>query len=137
MSINRGEIWMVDFGQQSGEDDHLQHGLRPVVIVSNDTANRHSPVVHCVPLTSRVRKKRYMPTHVFISARQAAGLARDSIAQCEQLQAVNESAMRDRIGCVTEHQMHQIDVGIQVQLALENRHKGGAADDGSGAQELP
>lgn len=42
--IRRGDIWMVDFGVPEDENDHKLHGIRPVVIVSNDSANRHSTV---------------------------------------------------------------------------------------------
>ena len=49
--IRRGDIWMVDFGVPEDENDHKLHGIRPVVIVSNDSANRHSTVFHAVPLT--------------------------------------------------------------------------------------
>ena len=47
--IRRGDIWMVDFGAPEDEYDHKLHGIRPVVIVSNDSANRHSTVFHAVP----------------------------------------------------------------------------------------
>ena len=89
--IRRGDIWMVDFGAQEyytaaeDENDHKLHGIRPVVIVSNDSANRHSTVFHAVPLTSKIHKKTYLPTHIFISSFKAVGLRTNSIAQCEQL----------------------------------------------------
>ena len=35
--IRRGDIWMVDFGVPEDENDHKLHGIRPVVIVSNDS----------------------------------------------------------------------------------------------------
>ena len=44
--IRGGDIWMVDFGVPEDENDHKLHGIRPVVIVSNDSANRHSTVFH-------------------------------------------------------------------------------------------
>lgn len=60
--IRRGDIWMVDFGVPEDENDHKLHGIRPVVIVSNDSANRHSTVFHAVPLTSKIHKKTYLPS---------------------------------------------------------------------------
>lgn len=42
MEIKRGDIWMVDFGPPEDDEDHLQHSIRPVVIVSNNRANEHS-----------------------------------------------------------------------------------------------
>lgn len=60
----RGDIYYVDFGQNI--DSNKQCGIRPAVIVSNNRANEHSPVITVVPLTSRTYKKRSLPTHVFI-----------------------------------------------------------------------
>lgn len=57
MEIKRGDIWMVDFGPPEDDEDHLQHSIRPVVIVSNNRANEHSMVLHAVPLTSKNKKE--------------------------------------------------------------------------------
>ena len=56
MEIKRGDIWMVDFGPPEDDEDHLQHSIRPVVIVSNNRANEHSMVLHAVPLTSKIKR---------------------------------------------------------------------------------
>lgn len=116
--IKRGDIWRVDFGPQVDENDHLQHGIRPVVIVSNDKANKHSPVLHCVPLTSKTCKKRYLPTHIFINGYEASGLTRHSIAECEQLQAINYGSLIEPLGKVTSFQLFRIGIGIAIQFAL-------------------
>ena len=95
--IRRGDIWMVDFGIPEDENDHKLHGIRPVVIVSNDSANRHSTVFHAVPLTSKIHKKTYLPTHIFISSFKAVGLRTNSIAQCEQLCDVKDTDLIEKI----------------------------------------
>ena len=60
----RGDIYYVDFGEKAGSK---QVGIRPVLVVSNNKANKHSPpVVTVVPLSARVWKKKYIPTHVQI-----------------------------------------------------------------------
>ncbi len=69
---------------------------RPVVIVSNDSANRHSTVFHAVPLTSKIHKKTYLPTHIFISSFKAVGLRTNSIAQCEQLCDVKDTDLIEK-----------------------------------------
>lgn len=48
----RGDIYFVDFGQNI--DTCKQSGIRPAVIVSNNRANEHSPVITVVPLTSKI-----------------------------------------------------------------------------------
>ena len=88
---------MADFGVPEDEYDHKLHGIRPVVIVSNDSANRHSTVFHAVPLTSKIHKKTYLPTHIFISSYKAVGIRTNSIAQCEQLCDVNYTDLIEKV----------------------------------------
>lgn len=64
MQIKRGDILIVDLKQKSGTS--LQAGIRPAIVISNNKANTYSTVITVVPLTSKIYKKRYMPTHVFI-----------------------------------------------------------------------
>ena len=55
------DIWLADIPAPKGS--HVQHGRRPVVIISNNLANTHSPVVTVIPLTSQMNKHQ-LPTHV-------------------------------------------------------------------------
>lgn len=50
----RGDIYYVDFGEKDGSK---QGGVRPALVVSNNKANKHSPVVTVVPLSARVWKR--------------------------------------------------------------------------------
>lgn len=61
-SIKQYEIWLGEIPAFNG--DHVQCGHRLMLIVSNDVANTHSPVITVVPLTSQLSKHR-LPTHVF------------------------------------------------------------------------
>lgn len=49
IAIHTMELWLANLPVTPG---HVQHGTRPVVIVSNDVANNFSPIVTAVPLTS-------------------------------------------------------------------------------------
>ena len=44
----RGDIYYVNFGEKDGSK---QGGVRPALVVSNNKANKHSPVVTVVPLS--------------------------------------------------------------------------------------
>ena len=92
--MKRYEIWMADL--PSWDDSHVQGGYRPVIIVSNDTANAHSPVITVVPLTSK-RTKNSLPTHVLI---REQGLTRDSLALCEQIISLDKTRFIRRIGYI-------------------------------------
>ena len=87
------EIWIADLPAVGGS---IQSGTRPVVIVSNDAANRFSPVITAVPLTSNLHKTA-LPTHVLLRER---GLTSPSLALCEQILSMDKSCLIKRIGIV-------------------------------------
>lgn len=89
------ELWWAELPTVPGS--HVQHGHRPVVVVSNDFANANSPVVTVVPLTSKTHKVT-LPTHVLLCG---YGLNCNSIACCEQVMALDKSRIIRRFGQVT------------------------------------
>lgn len=58
-------------------------GYRPVVIIQNDTGNKHSPTVVVAAVTSKVDAKVKQPTHCFIGAEY--GLELPSVILLDQL----------------------------------------------------
>lgn len=64
MVIKRGDIFYADLRPVVGSE---QGGIRPVLIIQNDTGNRHSPTVICAAITSKMNKAK-LPTHVEIDA---------------------------------------------------------------------
>lgn len=83
MTIRRGDILWADLGMFPTTS--VQGGVRPVIVVSNNKANTYSSVITVVPLTSRIYKKRYLPTHVFISKYDMTGIRKGSLALAEQV----------------------------------------------------
>lgn len=115
----RGDIYFVDFGQNI--DSNKQCGIRPAVIVSNNRANEHSPVITVVPLTSRVYKKRSLPTHVFIP--KSCGLDRNSLALAEQVESIDKKNLREKRGSITDTAvMERIIRAIQIQIGVDERY---------------
>ena len=53
--VHRGDIYYADLSPVVGSE---QGGLRPVLIVQNDTGNRHSPTVIAAAITSQTGKAR-------------------------------------------------------------------------------
>ena len=75
MTIRRGDILWADLGMFPTTS--VQGGVRPVIVVSNNKANTYSSVITVVPLTSRIYKKRYLPTLLL------AFLGEDEASQCD------------------------------------------------------
>ena len=90
--------------------------MRPVLIVQNDTGNRHSPTVIAAAITSQTGKAR-LPTHIELNA-QSVGLSRDSVILLEQIRTIDKSRLRERMGKLDESTMTKVDNAIAVSFGL-------------------
>jgi mRNA interferase MazF len=112
-TVKRGDIYYADLSPVVGSE---QGGMRPVLIVQNDTGNRHSPTVIAAAITSQTGKAR-LPTHIEISA-QSYGLSRDSVILLEQIRTIDKTRLRERMGKLDEKAMSQVDNAIAVSFGL-------------------
>lgn len=114
-NLERGHIVMVDFGEAKGS---IQSGLRPALIVSNNKANHFSPVVICVPLTSKIGKKP-LPTHALIQpCQEDNNLIKTSVALCEQIITVTKDSIRCITGKLSCNDCERINECVRVSLSL-------------------
>lgn len=120
MKIQRGDILYVDLGIQYR--GNMQGGVRPAVVVSNNRANKYSNVITIVPLSTKIYKKRNLPTHIFVSACKADGLGQHSIALCEQVTALTRDCIIDYMGRVDENTLERITRGVQVQVGVFDKY---------------
>ena len=88
--VKRGDIYFADLSPVVGSE---QGGMRPVLIVQNDTGNRHSPTVIAAAITSQTGKAR-LPTHIYLSG-PSVGLNRDSVILLEQIRTLDKSRLRE------------------------------------------
>ncbi len=111
--VKRGDIYYADLSPVVGSE---QGGLRPVLIVQNDTGNKHSPTVIAAAITSQVGQAR-LPTHIELTA-QSYGLSRDSVILLEQIRTLDKSRLRERMGKLDESTMSKVDDAIAVSFGL-------------------
>ena len=71
MIVKRGELYYADLSPVIGSE---QGGVRPVLVVQNDTGNKYSPTVIAAAVTSKIGKAR-LPTHIELPC--AFGLAKN------------------------------------------------------------
>ena len=112
--VKRGEIYYADLSPVVGSE---QGGMRPVLIVQNDTGNRHSPTVIAAAITSQMGKAK-LPTHIELTAR-GCGLNRDSIILLEQIRTLDKSRLRERMGRLDESTMSAVDNALSVSFGLQ------------------
>ena len=114
-NIRRGDIYYADLSPVVGSE---QGGVRPVLIVQNDTGNRYSPTVIAAAITSQVNKTK-LPTHIALAAPEC-GLPRDSVVLLEQIRTLDKRRLRERRGRVEGELMGKIDAAIAVSFGLQN-----------------
>lgn len=85
--IKRGEIYSADFGVGFGSE---QGGVRPVLILQNNTGNKHSPTTIVAAITGR-KTKAALPTHVAIIT---SGLKTESTVLLEQIRTIDKARLR-------------------------------------------
>jgi len=93
-----------------------QGGMRPVLIVQNDTGNKHSPTVIAAAITSQTSKAR-LPTHIELEAK-SYGLTRDSVVLLEQIRTIDKRRLKERMGKLDNSLMNQINNAIAVSFGL-------------------
>ena len=115
-NVRRGDIYYADLSPVVGSE---QGGVRPVLIIQNDTGNRHSPTVIAAAITSQTGKAR-LPTHIELAA-NAYGLPRESVVLLEQVRTLDKRRLRERMGRLDQVQMQKVDGAIAVSFGLRPR----------------
>lgn len=96
--------------------ENVQSGLRPVIVIQNEAANKHAGFVHVVPLTARVDKADHMPTHVKLSPNETNGLSKDSVALVENIRTAPKKCIRECIGYLRTEELDKIAKAMKVQF---------------------
>lgn len=113
ISVKRGDIFYADLSPVVGSE---QGGVRPVLIVQNDTGNRHSPTVIAAAITSQTGKAK-LPTHIELEAMKY-GLPKDSLVLLEQIRTLDKRRLREHMGSLDDSLMHRVDEAIAVSFGL-------------------
>lgn len=111
--VRRGEIWWADLSGVVGSE---QGGLRPVLIVQNDTGNKYSPTVIAAPITSRQGKTK-IPTHVKLSSTEC-GVPKDSIILLEQVRTIDKSRLKERLGVANMQVLEEVTTAILISFGI-------------------
>lgn len=111
----RGDIFWVNLDPTVGTEIRKK---RPVIVVSNDAANRRYHQVTVVPLASQ-QTKSAEPFQTFIP-KQDSGLDKDSKALAEQIRTVSKLRLGLRAGHLPADLMEEIEKAIKIHLDLSS-----------------
>ena len=110
---SRGDIYYANMEPHVGSE---QGGERPVVVLQNDTGNKHSPTLIIATLTSKVDKKLSLPTHVLLD--QNSRLRVPSIVQLEQIFTLDKQRMQRFVGQASSEEMDRIEAALKISLGM-------------------
>ncbi len=111
--MKRGEVWMVDFGVPSGPE---QAGIRPAIVLQDDALNQDLETSIVIPLTSKT-KRLSIPTTIFFPAGEA-GLTRESVALCHQVQVRGAARFLSLLGTLSPGRLAEVQAALLDALGL-------------------
>lgn len=115
MIIKRGDMFYADLSPVVGSE---QGGVRPVLIIQNDTGNKYSPTVIAAAITSQTGKSK-LPTHIEIGSDEN-GLKADSVILTEQIRTIDKSRLKEKIGHINDLDvMSKVNSAIGISFGLE------------------
>lgn len=114
MIIRRGDIYYADLRPVVGSE---QGGIRPVLVIQNDTGNRHSPTVIVAAITSRMNKAK-LPTHVELDS-NSCDIVKDSVILLEQIRTIDKKRLREKVCHLEKDIICKVDRALQISLNLD------------------
>ena len=114
MKVKRGDIFYGDLGAIE-EDSSEQRGLRPVLVLQNNTGNKFSPTVIVAAITTK-HKKEKQPTHVELEG-SLYGME-DSVIMLEQIRTLDKTKLKDHIASLLIDDVVKVNKCLMKSLAL-------------------
>ena len=114
--IKRGELYYADLSPVIGSE---QGGVRPILIVQNDTGNKYSPTIIAAAVTSQLGKAK-LPTHIELSANEF-GLMKDSVILLEQIRTLDKKRLKEKIGELSTSKMQKVNTALLISLGFADK----------------
>ena len=111
--IRRGDIYYADLRPVIGSE---QGGIRPVLIIQNDTGNKHSPTVIIAAITSKMNKAK-LPTHVEVDSHKY-NIIKDSVILLEQLRTIDKKRLKDKVCHLDDEILSAVNEALAISLEL-------------------
>ena len=109
-----GDIYWVEIPAANG---HEQAGLRPAIVLQSATLTPKLSTIQIVPLTSRVKARKF-PATLLISPDSTNNLPARSVALIFQLRAIDRRRLKTKLGTLRRDQLRQIREQIKMLFEL-------------------
>lgn len=113
VDIRKGDIFIANLEPITGSE---QGGIRPVLIIQNNTSNKYSPVIIIAAITSKKYDKEF-PTNVFL-LKEESKLDKDSTILLNQIRTIDKSRLIKKINSLNHYIMSNVDKALKISLDL-------------------
>lgn len=112
--MKRGEIYFAVLNPTVGSE--IQK-TRPVLIISNDIANKYSELITVIPITSQIKKVYNFEVYL---DKNISGLSKDSKASCHQIRTISKLRINGKkIGSLNNSLMNQVEYSLLLHLGIK------------------
>ncbi len=109
LTPRRGEVWLVNFNPGRGSE---QRGVRPALVIQNDTGNIYASTTIVAAITSTIKE---FPVTVVLSPGEG-GLKQRSMINLAQLLTIDKARLQKRLGHLSDPVMEQVNEAVRVSL---------------------
>lgn len=115
--MKRGQVYYADLRPVVGSE---QGGIRPCLIIQNNTGNLHSQTVIIAAMTTQ--RKNNLPTHVAVSPEDYC-LDINTTILLEQIRTIDKSRISSFVGRLSDGTMKKVDKVLHISLALDKEER--------------
>ena len=109
LTPRRGEVWLVNFNPGRGSE---QRGVRPALLIQNDTGNIYASTTIVAAITSTIKE---FPVTVVLSPGEG-GLKQRSMINLAQLLTIDKGRLQKRLGYLSDAVVEQVNEAVRVSL---------------------
>ncbi|MEE8115369.1 MAG: type II toxin-antitoxin system PemK/MazF family toxin [Nitrososphaerales archaeon] len=109
LTPRRGEVWLINFNPGRGSE---QKGIRPALVIQNDSGNVYAATTIVAALTTTIRE---FPVTVVVPAGEA-GLRQRSMINLAQLLTIDKIRLQKRLGNLNDSFMKRVNEAVRVSL---------------------
>lgn len=109
LTPRRGKVWLVNFNPGRGSE---QRGIRPALVIQNDTGNIYASTTIVAAITSTIKE---FPVTVVLSAGEG-GLKQRSMVNLAQLLTADKGRLQKRLGDLSDAVMEKVNEAVRVSL---------------------
>jgi mRNA interferase MazF len=110
--IKRGEIYWLDWYPGRGSE---QTGLRPSLVIQNNTGNKYSSNTIVSAITTALVKP--YPFTVQITAKES-GLPHNSTINLSMMMTIDKERLKEKCGALSETKLAEVNEAIRDSLGL-------------------